>query len=83
MARRLYIGNLPVSATEADLRLKFAQFGTVESAIVVKDSETGRSKRFGFVEMANDTEARAAISRLNMTQYDGVIMSVNEARVDQ
>jgi RNA recognition motif-containing protein len=81
MSTRLHIGNLPSSATEADLRSKFAQFGTVESAIVVTDAQTGRSKRFGIVEMANDAEARAAINRLNMTQYDEVIMSVSKIRV--
>lgn len=83
MSRKLYIGNLPISATEADLRCKFAAYGTVESAIVVMDPQTGRSRRFGFVEMANDTEARAAIDRLNMTQYEDATMSVSVARVDQ
>lgn len=81
MSLKLYVGNLPFSATEADLRLKFGKFGTVETATVVIDTETGRSKRFGYVEMANDTEARAAISRLNMTQYDEATMSVSVAPV--
>jgi RNA recognition motif-containing protein len=77
MSTRLHIGNLPSSATEADLRSKFAQFGTVESVMVVTDAQTGR---FGVVQMASDAEARAAINRLNMTQYDGVIMSVSKSR---
>ena len=81
MSTRLNIGNLPSSATEADLRSKFGQFGTVESAIVVTNAQTGRSTRFGIVEMANDVEARAAINRLNMTQYEDVIMSVSAIRV--
>ncbi len=83
MSRKLYIGNLPFSATEADLRTKFERFGTVESATVVTDAQTGRSKRFGFVEMGSDAEARAAITRLNMTQFDETTMSVSEARADQ
>jgi cold-inducible RNA-binding protein len=80
MNRKLYVGNLPPSVTEMDLREKFGRFGTVESAVVVKDAETGRSKRFGFVEMASDSEARTAIAQLNMTQYEEMIMSVSEAR---
>jgi RNA recognition motif-containing protein len=76
---KLHVGNLPSSATEMDLRAKFGRFGTVRSAIVVTDAETGRSKRFGFVEMASDAEARMAIDRLNMTQYEEKIMSVSQA----
>jgi RNA recognition motif-containing protein len=79
MSRKLFVGNLPLSATEADLRLKFGRFGAVESATIVQDPHTGRSKRCGFIEMTNDTEARNAISRLNMTQYEDTIMSVREA----
>jgi len=77
---KLYVGNLPAHATEGDLRTKFAKFGTVESAIVVTDAETGRSKRFGFVEMSNRAEARMAIAQLNMSQYDETTMCVSEAR---
>lgn len=82
MSRKLHVGNLPLSATDADLRSKFGQFGTVESAIVLKDGQTGRSRRFGVVEMATDAEARAAVHRLNMTQYDDSIMSVSEIRAE-
>ena len=82
MSKTLRIGNLPSSATETELRSKFARFGTVESATVMTDSRTGRSRRFGFVEMASDLEAKTAISRLNMTQYDEMTMSVCEARAD-
>ena len=79
MSKRLCLGNLPLCATEADLRLMFGRFGAVESAMIVRDPDTGRSKRFGFVEMTDDAEARKAVSRLNMTQYDDTIMSVREA----
>jgi RNA recognition motif-containing protein len=82
MSKTLRIGNLPSSATEDELRSKFGRFGTVESATLMTDSRTGRSKRFGFIEMATDSEARTAITRLNMTQYDDMTMSVCEARVD-
>ena len=80
MNTKLYVGNLPSTVTELDLRAKFGRYGTVESAIVVTDVETGRSKRFGFVEMASNAEARMALERLNMTQYEDMIMSVSEAR---
>ena len=79
MSKRLLVGNLPLSATEADLRSKFAKFGAVASATITQDAQTGRSKRSGLVEMTNDAEARNAISRLNMTQYEDTIMSVREA----
>lgn len=80
MSRRLYVGNLPPSVTETDLREKFRRFGIVESAVVVTDAATGRSRRFGFVEMASDSEARTAIAQLNMTQYEEMTISVSEAR---
>lgn len=80
MENRLYIGNLPSSATEADLRQKFGQFGTVLSADIEIDASTGRSKRFAHIEMANMAEAQAAINRLNLTQYDDVVMSVSRVR---
>lgn len=76
MKVKLRIGNLPVSATEADLRSKFRQFGMVRSATLATDPQTGRSRRFGFVEMASDSEAIAAIKRLNLTQYDEATISV-------
>lgn len=81
MSKKLSVGNLPLSATEADLRLKFGRFGAVESATVMQDSRTGRSKRFGFVEMTNDAEARNAVNWLNMTQYEDTIMSVRETPI--
>ena len=82
MTTKLYLGNLPLSATEADLRLKFGRFGTVESVTIVANSTAARRTRFGFVEMATDDEARVAISRLNMTQYDEVTMSVSKAQIN-
>jgi RNA recognition motif-containing protein len=80
MKNRLYLGNLPPSATEADLRQKFGRFGTVLSAIIEIDAKTGRSKRFAHIEMATPAEAQAAINQLNMTQYDEVVMSVSKVR---
>ena len=83
MGRKLYVGNLPYSATEQDLSDKFAACGTVESAKLITDRDTGRSKGFGFIEMASDAEAQAAIDSLNGTDYDGRPMKVNEARPQQ
>ena len=80
MGRKLYVGNLPYSATESALSDKFAAYGTVESAKLITDRETGRSKGFGFIEMASDSEAQAAIEKVNGTDYDGRPMKVNEAR---
>ncbi len=80
MGRKLYVGNLPYSATEGDLSAKFAESGTVESCKLITDRDTGRSKGFGFIEMATDAEARAAIDSLNGQDYDGRPMKVNEAR---
>ena len=80
MGRRLFIGNLPFSATEQVLLDTFSQCGTVESAKIITDRDTGRSKGFGFVEMSNDAEAADAIERLNGADYDGRPMTVNEAR---
>lgn len=80
MGKKLYVGNLPFSATEDDLRSKFAQCGTVETATIITDRDSGRSKGFGFVEMSNDEEAQAAINQYNGSDYDGRPMTVNEAR---
>ncbi|MEE8513320.1 MAG: RNA-binding protein [Gammaproteobacteria bacterium] len=80
MGKKLYVGNLPDSATEKDLSDKFAAFGTVKSIKLITDRGTGRSRGFGFVEMASDSEAEAAIDSLNGTDYDGRPMKVNEAR---
>lgn len=83
MGRKLYVGNLPYSATESAVTEKFAESGTVESCKLISDRDTGRSKGFGFVEMATDAEARAAIENLNGADYDGRPMKVNEARPQQ
>ena len=80
MGRKLYVGNLPYSVTESALSDKFAACGTGESAKLIIDRETGRSKGFGFIEMASDSEAQAAIEKVNGTDYDGRPMKVNEAR---
>jgi RNA recognition motif-containing protein len=83
MDNRLYIGNLPPSATESDLSTKFGRCGTVVSVAIATDQDSGRSRRFGFVEMANEADVKAAINRLNMTQYDEVTISVSRARPGQ
>ncbi|OFZ81705.1 MAG: RNA-binding protein [Bdellovibrionales bacterium RIFOXYD1_FULL_53_11] len=80
MGKKLYVGNLPFSATEQVLTEKFSQCGTVESAKIISDRDTGRSKGFGFVEMSSDAEATAAIGKLNGTDYEGRPMTVNEAK---
>ncbi len=82
MSGKLHVGNLPSSATKAELQAKFEQFGRVISAAIEVDSSTGRSKRSGLVEMECGVEAQAAIDRLNMTQYDEAIISVYKARLD-
>lgn len=83
MSSRLYIGNLPHSATEDGLRLLFGRVGTVRSATIVTDKIDGRRRRFGYIEMSSDAEAKSAIGRLNMTQYEDRVMSVSLARIDQ
>ncbi len=80
MGKKLYVGNLSYSTTSSDLEALFSQHGTVQSAQVISDRETGRSKGFGFVEMANDSEAQAAINALNGQQHGGRALTVNEAR---
>ncbi|HEY5501925.1 MAG TPA: RNA-binding protein [Candidatus Anoxymicrobiaceae bacterium] len=77
---KVYVGNLPYAATDDDLRTEFSQFGTVDSADVIIDRNTGRSKGFGFVEMSDDNEAKAAIDALNGKDLQGRAMNVNEAR---
>jgi RNA recognition motif-containing protein len=76
----IYVGNLPFSYTSADLESLFGAHGAVESAQVITDRDTGRSRGFGFVEMPNDTEARAAIAELDGTDAGGRRLTVNEAR---
>ncbi len=83
MGRKLYVGNLPDSATEQDLSAKFAAYGTVKSVKLITDRDTGRSRGFGFIEMMSEAEAHAAIDSLNGTDYEGRPMKVNEARPQQ
>jgi RNA recognition motif-containing protein len=80
MGRKLYVGNLPFSATEQALQTKFAAHGRVESCKLITDRDTGQSKGFGFVEMSSDSEASAAISALNGADFEGRAMKVNEAK---
>ena len=80
MSRKLYVGNLPFSATEQTILSKFAECGTVESVKLITDRDTGRSKGFGFIEMGTESEARAAIDALNNTDFDGRPLRVNEAK---
>jgi RNA recognition motif-containing protein len=80
MGKKLYVGNLPYSFNDSDMQQAFSQFGTVGSAKVMMDRDTGRSKGFGFVEMSSEAEARSAIEGMNGQQYGGRDMVVNEAR---
>ena len=80
MAKKLYVGNLPYSTSDSDLERLFEPHGTVQSAQVIMDRDTGRSKGFGFVEMSNDQEAQAAIAALSGKDMDGRALTVNEAR---
>lgn len=80
MGKKLYVGNLPFSASEQTLHAKFAAMGDVESAKIIMDRETGRSKGFGFVEMADEAGAQNAISSLNGADFEGRAMIVSEAR---
>jgi RNA recognition motif-containing protein len=80
MGKKLYVGNLDYGVTDSDLEKMFAAHGTVESAQVIMDRDTGRSKGFGFVEMKTDQEAQAAIAALNGQQSGGRSLTVNEAR---
>ena len=80
MGKKLYVGNLNYAMTASELETLFGQFGTVQSAQVIADRETGRSKGFGFVEMGSDQEAQAAIQALNGKEVDGRALTVNEAR---
>ena len=80
MGNKLYVGNLAYSVRDDDLQQAFAQFGTVSSAKVMMDRDTGRSKGFGFVEMATGEEAQAAIAALNGKENGGRALKVNEAQ---
>ena len=80
MAKNIYVGNLTWACTADDLLALFQPHGTVSRAQVITDRETGRSRGFGFVEMANDSEAQQAIDALNGQDYQGRPLTVNEAR---
>ncbi len=80
MGKELYVGNLPYDVTDSALGQMFAPHGTVRSAQVILDRDTGRSKGFGFVEMGSDQEAQAATAALSGKQVDGRALTVNEAK---
>ena len=80
MGKKLYVGNLSYRMTDSDLEQLFASHGSVASAQVIMDRDTGRSKGFGFVEMASDQDAQAAITALNGKEIEGRGLTVNEAR---
>ena len=80
MGSKIYVGNLPFSATSESLNEMFSKFGTVDSAKIVMDRDTGRSKGFGFVEMSSADEAASAIEKLNGQDHGGRSLVVNEAR---
>ena len=76
----IFVGNLPFSATSAELETLFGEYGAIDSAAVINDRETGRSRGFGFVEMPDNAEANKAIEELNGYEMDGRPLTVNEAR---
>jgi cold-inducible RNA-binding protein len=80
VSKKLYVGNLTYNVKESDLEELFSSFGAVQSAQVIVDRDTNRSKGFAFVEMSNDSEAQAAIEGLNGRDYDGRNLTVNEAK---
>ncbi len=80
MGKKLYVGNLNYNVDSSILEQLFSQHGTVQSAEVISDRDTGRSKGFGFVEMGTDEEAQAAIAALNGQQHEGRALTVNEAK---
>ncbi|TAM50146.1 MAG: RNA-binding protein [Burkholderiaceae bacterium] len=80
MGNKLYVGNLPYSFRDEDMQQAFSQFGSVSSAKVMMERDTGRSKGFGFVEMGSDAEAQAAIKGMNGQSFGGRDLVVNEAR---
>ena len=77
---KIYVGNMSFDSSEEDIRKLFETHGTVESVNIITDRDTGRPKGFGFVEMSNDTEAKAAIEALNGKEFGGRSLNVNEAR---
>ncbi|HLB95986.1 MAG TPA: RNA-binding protein [Patescibacteria group bacterium] len=80
MAKKLFVGGLSYNTSEETLKEAFAKFGTIESAVIITDRTSGRSKGFGFVEFGNDEEAQKAIEGLNGTDLDGRKITVNVAR---
>lgn len=80
MGKKLYVGNLPFAVTDEKLLSAFSQFGTVESARVITDRDSGRSKGFGFVEMGSDDDANAAIEKMHGQELEGRALTVSEAR---
>ena len=80
MGKKLYVGNLSYNVKDSDLEALFAPYGSVQSAQVIQDRDTGRSKGFGFVEMGSDQEAQAAIAALNGQEQNGRALTVNEAK---
>ncbi len=80
MGKKLYVGNLPFSVNDESLRSHFSKIGAVDSAKVITDRDTGRSKGFGFVEMSSDNDAQTAISQLDGSAFEGRNMTVNEAK---
>lgn len=83
MAKKLYVGGIPYRSTEDELKEFFAAAGNVESAIIIMDKMSGRSKGFGFVEMSTEEEAQEAIAKLNGTEMGGRTITVSEAREKQ
>ena len=80
MAKKLYVGGLPYSTSDSELKDAFSQAGSVASAVIIMDRMSGRSKGFGFVEMSSDAEAQAAIDMWNGKDFGGRTLTVNEAR---
>src|SRR4051812_1929898 len=80
LSKKLYVGNLTYNVNESDLEALFTPFGTVQSAQIIVDRDTNRSKGFGFVEMDSDAQAQAAIQGLNTREHDGRNLTVNEAK---
>ncbi|MEA2020806.1 MAG: RNA-binding protein [Patescibacteria group bacterium] len=80
MNKKLYVGNIDYNVTDGDLKELFSEVGTVESAQVISDRQSGRSRGFGFVEMSTEEEAKAAIEQLDGTEHDGRNIKVSEAR---
>lgn len=80
MGKKLYVGNLPYSASDEALGEAFAAYGTVESARIIMDRDSGRSKGFGFVEMSTEDEAKTAIEKMNGADWEGRKMNVSEAK---